>query len=234
MGWARVSDLEEWSDPRLHGMQRVDARISIASCRAGQSAGVPAKHGPSTVEGAHGGQLVGAGRAYAFKMVDSGGNPSVGCQHKIFSVGSLGVRIAGGAVWSWDRRRVRRPTEAVGVDCVPVHDRRRRAHDACCSSDPGGRLGCATRGPGGRAADCRRGQKQVSVHSAPEGCSVPPLAIVSWVASLPGTTAPGNELAHWSFSSTDAFGDVAVQGVVRWSAEGVRASSVQASGSAIR
>jgi hypothetical protein len=89
--------------------------------------------------------------------------------------------------WSWDRRRVRRPTEAVGVDCVPVHDRRRHAHDACRSSDPGGRLGGAARGPGGRAADSRRGQKLVSVHSTPEGRSVPPLVIVSWAASLPGT-----------------------------------------------
>jgi hypothetical protein len=44
-------------------------------------------------------------------------------------------------------------------------------HDAGCSSDPGGRLGCAARGPGGRAADSRRGQKLVSVHSTPEGCS---------------------------------------------------------------
>jgi hypothetical protein len=60
-------------------------------------------------------------------------------------------------------------------------------HDAGCSSDPGGRLGCAARGPGGRAADSRRGQKLVSVHSTPEGCSVPPLVIVSWAASLPGT-----------------------------------------------
>jgi hypothetical protein len=57
----------------------------------------------------------------------------------------------------------------------------------CCSSDPGGRLGCAARGPGGRAADSRRGQKQVSVHSTPEDSSVPPLVIVSWAASLPGT-----------------------------------------------
>jgi hypothetical protein len=64
---------------------------------------------------------------------------------------------------------------------------------------------------------------------------VPPLVIVSWVASLPGTTAPGNELAHLVvFPVRMRLEMLAVQGVVHWSADGVCASSVQASGSAIR
>jgi hypothetical protein len=80
------------------------------------------------------------------------------------SRGAEGIRIGAGAGWSWDRRRVGRPTEAAGVDCVPVHNRRRHAHVACCSSDPGGLFGSAPRGPGGRAAD-PGGEAEVTVGS---------------------------------------------------------------------
>jgi hypothetical protein len=60
--WALATDLDRWHSAKLHGMQWVNAWIDLA---------VPVSRRvllPTTVQGAHGGRLVGAGRAYAFKM----------------------------------------------------------------------------------------------------------------------------------------------------------------------